>query len=79
MFFDHGYFMGGMHPMWWMVWLVVALVVILAVWSPQRRRRPSEDSASPLDILQRRLARGEVTPEAYEQAKALLDRDATKF
>lgn len=78
MFFDHGDFMGGMHAMWWVFWLVVALVVSLAVWSPQRRHRPSGDGASPLDILQRRLARGEMTPEAYEQAKAILDRDATK-
>jgi putative membrane protein len=78
MFFDHGYFMGGMHGMWWVFWLVVAVVVALAVWSPQRQRRSPDDDASPLDILQRRLARGEITPEAYEQARALLERDAPK-
>jgi uncharacterized membrane protein len=27
-------------------------------------------------VLQRRLASGEITPEEYEQRKALLDRDA---
>jgi putative membrane protein len=78
MFFDHGYFMGGMHGMWWVFWLVVAVVVAVAIWAPQRQRRSSADEASPRDILQRRLARGEITPEAYEQAKALLDRDAPR-
>jgi putative membrane protein len=77
MFFDHGYFMGGMHVIWWVFWLIVA-VAIIAIWSPGRGRRSSDADAAPLDILQRRLARGEITPEAYEQAKALLDRDAGK-
>ena len=77
MFFDHGYFMGGMHALWWIFWLVV-VVAVIAFWAPSRRRRSSDADSSPLDILQRRLARGEITPEAYEQAKALLERDAGK-
>lgn len=77
MFFDHGYFMGGMHAIWWIFWLVV-VVVALAIWSPTFVRRTSGADAVPLDILQRRLARGEISPEAYEQAKALLKRDAGK-
>ncbi len=76
MFFDHGYFMGGMHAIWWVFWLVV--VVAIAIWSPARVRRKSDADAVPLDILQRRLAHGEITPEAYEQAKALLERDVGK-
>lgn len=75
MFFDHGFSMGGMHAIGWAFWLVVA-VAIVAIWSASRGRRPSD--AAPLDILKRRLARGEITPEAYEQAKDLLERDADK-
>ncbi|MBA4260722.1 MAG: hypothetical protein C0443_01495 [Comamonadaceae bacterium] len=69
--------MGGMHAFWWVFWLILVLVVAYTVWSPrQRSQRP--DSESPHELLQRRLAKGEITPEAYEQAKALLDRDSGK-
>lgn len=77
MFFDYGYYMGGMHTLWWVFWLVLLVGLVYAVWSPDRRRR-RQDKESPLEILQRRLAKGEITPEAYEKAKALLDRDVDK-
>jgi putative membrane protein len=57
----------------WLFW-VVLFVALLAVVLPERRRRHSE-SGSPHLMLQRRLARGEITPEQYEQTRVLLDRD----
>ena len=77
MYFDHGYYMGGMHAFWWFFWLILVVVLAIADWSPRQRSRRS-DRESPHELLQRRLAKGEITPEAYEQAKALLDRDAGK-
>ncbi len=74
MFFDHGYYMGGMHTFWWVFWLGIA---VYAIWLPGQRARRSERE-SPHELLQRRLAKGDITPEAYEQAKALLDRDVGK-
>jgi len=74
MFFDHGYYMGGMHTLWWILWLVLLIVLVYAVSSPDRRRR-RQGKPVRIPILQRRLASGEITPEAYEKAKALLDRD----
>ena len=75
MFYDGSYAMGGMHGLWWFFWLVLIGVLVFYGWgSPsEKRRRPRE---SPLDVLQRRLASGEIAPEQYEQRKALLDRDA---
>ena len=75
MFYDSGYGMGGMHGLWWFFWMVLSGVLVFYGWgSPsEKRRRPRE---SPLDVLQRRLASGEIAPEQYEQRKALLDRDA---
>ena len=75
MFYDGSYTMGGMHGLWWFFWLVLIGVLVFYGWgSPsEKRRRPRE---SPLDVLQRRLASGEIAPEQYEQRKALLDRDA---
>jgi putative membrane protein len=69
--------MGGMHTFWWIFWLILVIIFFYAVWSPQQRSRRSERE-SPRELLQRRLAKGEITPEAYEQAKALLDRDTVK-
>ena len=75
MFFDHGYYMGGMHAFWWVFWLILVVVLVVAVWSPQQRAMRT-DRESPHQLLQRRLANGDITPEAYEQAKSLLDRDS---
>ncbi len=74
MFSDHAYYMGGMHGFWWFIWLVLIVALWFTVLSPGRRDRRSEPQ-TPYDILQHRLARGEITPQAYEEAKALLDRD----
>ena len=74
MFYDGGYFMGGMHALWWLFWLVLigALLFIGFGRSGARRRAPRE---TPLEVLQRRLASGEITPQQYGERKALLDRD----
>ena len=75
MFYDGGYTMGGMHGLWWFFWMVFIGVLVFYGWgSPsEKRRRPRE---TPLDVLQRRLASGEIAADQYEQRKALLDRDA---
>lgn len=75
MFYEGGYYMGGMHGLWWIFWLVLIGVLIFFGWgrSGEQRRRPRE---TPLEVLQRRLASGEIAPEEYETRKALLVRDA---
>ncbi|MEO5882473.1 MAG: SHOCT domain-containing protein, partial [Caldimonas sp.] len=74
MFYDGGYAMGGMHGLWWLFWLALIGVLVFYGWgSPSaKRQRPHE---TPLDVLQRRLASGEIAPEQYEQRKALLESD----
>ena len=73
MFDGYGY-MVGMHTFWWAFWVVMVIVVVL--WAradaPARRDRPRE---TPHEVLRRRLANGEVSPEEYEKRKAVLDRD----
>ena len=75
--FDHysGYLI-GMHAFGWLFWsMLIAVLIFLAV----RSARTPFDSTAPKetahDILKRRLAAGEISPEDYEQRKALLDRD----
>ena len=74
MFYDGGYYMGGMHGLWWIFWVVLIGLLVYFVWGRPgaQRRAPRE---TPLDLLKRRLAGGEVSPEEYEKRKALLDRD----
>lgn len=73
MFYDGGFGMGGMHAAGWIFWaLVIAALVFLAWARPGQRGRRE----SPHEVLQRRLASGEITPDEYEKRKALLDRDA---
>ena len=75
MFYDGSYIMGGMHGLWWFFWIALIGVLLFYGWgSPSaNRQRPRE---TPLEVLQRRLASGEIAPEQYEQRRALLDRDA---
>ena len=75
MYYDGGYFMGGMHWIWWLFWLALIGVIVFYGWGrpDERRRGPGE---SPHEALKRRLANGDISAEEYEQRKALLDRDA---
>ncbi len=77
MFYDGGYAMGGMHGLWWIFWVVLIGVLVFYGWGRRGgiRGRPRE---TPLDVLQRRLASGAVSPEEYEKRKALLDRDGVE-
>ena len=75
MFYEGCVFMGGMHWLWWTFWLVLIGVLVYTTWGrPGRERRRRRET--PHQVLQRRLANGELAPDEYEKRKALLDRDA---
>ena len=75
MFNDGSYFMAGMHGLWWIFWVVMIGLLVFYGWGrPSEHRRRLRET--PLEVLQRRLANGEITPEEYEQRKVLLVRDA---
>ncbi|MCW5636685.1 MAG: SHOCT domain-containing protein [Rubrivivax sp.] len=79
MFYEGGGFMGGMHFLWWIFWIAIVAAFAWALWGrPRDASRvsdPAPPAETPLQILQRRLASGECTPEEYERRRALLDRD----
>ncbi|RIK16557.1 MAG: hypothetical protein DCC50_04575 [Acidobacteria bacterium] len=68
------------HSMGWGMWLLMgvstvafwALVLLLVRALLNVPRAPSPDLAGPVLLLQERLARGELTPEQYEQHRRLL-------
>ena len=74
MFHDPGYYMVGMHAVWWIFWISVLVVVLFGLrgsWGVRGEGR----SEPPRDLLRRRLASGDITPDEYEQRMALLNRD----
>jgi putative membrane protein len=58
----------GMHAFWWLFWIVV-IVVLFSPITPVSRGRRRE---TPLEVLQRRYAAGEISTEEYEERKAKL-------
>ena len=67
----------GWGGMWigWLFWLIILGVIVWAVIKISgnaRRSGPSHDlsqSESPMDILKKRYARGEISKEEFEQMK----------
>jgi len=59
----------GMNPIWWFVWIVL-LIWIFAVPYNIPGQRTKKDS--PLDILRRRFASGQITTAEYQEKKAIL-------
>ena len=76
MFSHGGYYMGGMHGLWWIFWVVLIGVIVFYGWGRSGEKRP-HSRETPYEVLQRRLADGQITPDEYEKRKALLDRDAS--
>jgi uncharacterized membrane protein len=72
-------FFGGIQILFWLVVAAgVALLVVWAIQSSSRNTLPAGPASggsqreTPLDILARRFASGEITAEEYERARDLL-------
>ncbi len=70
MYFD-GWGFWGMHFFWWLFWIVLIVVVFMS--GPERIVRRRE---TPLGLLQRRYAAGEIGEKEYNERKHTLERDA---
>jgi putative membrane protein len=68
----YGFF--GMHAFWWAFWLL-GLIFLFSFATPVRRTTWRELN-TPLSLLQRRYAAGEITTAEYEERKAVLERDS---
>ena len=71
MHFHDGHF-GGMHFLWWIVWIILLIWIFLIPREIPFRRSKKDD---PLNILKRRFAKGEITKEEYEETKNILMSD----
>lgn len=66
----------GMYSYWWVFWLIL-WICFFSFMMPVRRTTYRQ-MQSPLQLLQRRYAAGEITSEEYEERRAKLLRDAPK-
>ena len=64
-----GYHFWGMHLIWWIAWIIF-LVWIFAM--PSAFSGKKREKETPLDILKKRYARGEITKEEFEEKKETL-------
>lgn len=66
-----GYHFWGMHLVWWFIWFLFIFWIFATPYDIPGRRMNRE---SPLDILKRRFASGEITKEEYEEQKKILEK-----
>jgi len=69
MYYDNYHF-GGMHLFWWCAWLLL-LLWIFAIPYPIPGQRIKKDT--PLDILKKRFAAGQIDQEEYREKKKILE------
>ena len=63
------YYWWGMHWFWWILWLVLLIWIFALPFDiPGQRKKPE----TPLDILKKRYASGEIDTEEYEKRKRVL-------
>ena len=67
-----GHHFWGMHSFWWLFWLII---ILWAIKASQKTTYHKTDNETPLDILKKRFAKGEITKEEYEEMKKTLGND----
>ncbi|MHB1855908.1 MAG: SHOCT domain-containing protein [Acidobacteriaceae bacterium] len=69
----HYYYFWGMHAYWWVFWFIL-WVMFFSFMMPVTRTSYRQ-MQTPLQLLQRRYAAGEITSEEYEERRIKLLRD----
>lgn len=69
---DGGWGFWSMHLFGWLLWVALIAGLVYALMTASRGRRRE----TPLELLQRRYAAGEISTGEYEERKAVLERDA---
>jgi putative membrane protein len=52
----------GMHTIWWAIWVIFMIWIFFTPWDIPGQKSKKE---TPLDLLKKRYARGEISKEEY--------------
>jgi putative membrane protein len=70
MFYENYYW--GMNLIWWLLWVLILIWIFAIPYDiPGQRRKRN----SPLDILQKSFASGQISKETYQEKKKVLEHD----
>jgi putative membrane protein len=67
-----GYHFWGMHLIWWFIWLAFLFWIFATPYYVPGQEKKHD---SPLTILQKRFASGQITKEQYLEYKATLEKN----
>ena len=70
MYMYDGYHFGGMHLIWWFIWMVFIFWIFATPYDIPGQRNKKD---APLEILQKRFASGQITKEQYMEHKVILE------
>jgi putative membrane protein len=66
----NGHHFWGMHMLWWAFWVIMLIWIFVTPYDIPGQRTKND---SPLDILKKRFARGEITKEEFDEKKKFLE------
>ncbi|ADY52323.1 Protein of unknown function DUF2078, membrane [Pseudopedobacter saltans DSM 12145] len=69
MFYDNYYFF-GMNLIWWFVWLILLFWIFVTPYDIPGQRTKKD---TPLDILKKRFAAGQINKEEFQENKKILE------
>lgn len=73
MYYNGSYW--GMNLIWWFIWIILLIWIFITPYDIPGQRRKKD---SPLDILQKRFASGEITKEEYLDKRKVLEDESKK-
>lgn len=68
-------YFGGMALIWWAVWIIMIIWIFATPYNIPGQRRKKD---TPLDILKKRFANGEIAQKEYYEKKSIIEYQAPK-
>ena len=68
----HSYHFWGMHFFWWLFWVIILIWIFATPYNLPGQRTKTD---TPLDILKKRYAKGEISKEEFEETKKLIGKN----
>ena len=73
MFYSGNYW--GMNLIWWVIWMIMIFWIFATPYNIPGQRTKKD---SPLDILQKRFASGQINNDEYQEKKKILENDMVR-